>query len=64
MYINRILLLSLLLLNYYYIYYLLLLDHIAQIIELLGRFPRYLALSGKYSSEIFNRQGNYYNTLI
>eukprot|EP00833_Pecoramyces_ruminatium_P010993 jgi/Orpsp1_1/1185025/evm.model.c7180000092018.1 len=36
-------------------------DHIAQIIELLGRFPRYLALSGKYSSEIFNRQGELRN---
>ena len=25
--------------------------------ELLGGFPRHLALSGKYSSEIFNRKG-------
>ncbi|KAJ3334092.1 serine/threonine protein kinase, CMGC group [Gonapodya sp. JEL0774] len=32
-------------------------DHIAQIIELLGHFPRHLALSGKYSNEIFNRRG-------
>ncbi|KAJ3039254.1 serine/threonine protein kinase, CMGC group [Rhizophlyctis rosea] len=32
-------------------------DHIAQIIELLGNFPKNLALSGKYSGEIFNRKG-------
>ncbi|KAI8825794.1 kinase-like domain-containing protein [Fimicolochytrium jonesii] len=32
-------------------------DHIAQIIELLGEFPKSLALSGKYSSELFNRKG-------
>ncbi|KXS15877.1 kinase-like protein, partial [Gonapodya prolifera JEL478] len=32
-------------------------DHIAQIIELLGHFPKHLALSGKYSNEIFNRRG-------
>ncbi|KAI9105569.1 Serine/threonine-protein kinase 23 [Phlyctochytrium arcticum] len=32
-------------------------DHVAQIIELLGDFPRSLALSGKYSSELFNRKG-------
>ena len=32
-------------------------DHLAQIIELLGNFPRHLALSGKYSSEFFNRKG-------
>ncbi|KAJ3066781.1 serine/threonine protein kinase, CMGC group, partial [Quaeritorhiza haematococci] len=32
-------------------------DHVAQIIELLGHFPKHLALSGKYSSEIFNRKG-------
>ncbi|RKO92798.1 kinase-like domain-containing protein, partial [Blyttiomyces helicus] len=31
-------------------------DHIAQIIELLGNFPKQLALSGKYSSAIFNRK--------
>ena len=33
-------------------------DHIAQIIELMGEFPRYIAFSGKYSSEFFNRKGN------
>ncbi|RHZ69355.1 hypothetical protein Glove_284g109 [Diversispora epigaea] len=32
-------------------------DHIAQIMELLGLFPKHLALSGKYSSDIFNRKG-------
>ncbi|KAJ3094608.1 serine/threonine protein kinase, CMGC group [Phlyctochytrium planicorne] len=32
-------------------------DHVAQIIELLGQFPKHVALSGKYSSEIFNRRG-------
>lgn len=33
-------------------------DHIAQIYELVGSFPRKVALSGKYSSEIFTRRGN------
>ncbi|CAG8470097.1 6289_t:CDS:2 [Ambispora leptoticha] len=32
-------------------------DHIAQIVELLGPFPKHLALAGKYSNEIFNRKG-------
>ncbi|KAJ3212749.1 serine/threonine protein kinase, CMGC group [Entophlyctis luteolus] len=32
-------------------------DHIAQISELLGGFPKSVALSGKYSNEIFNRRG-------
>ncbi|KAJ3284380.1 serine/threonine protein kinase, CMGC group, partial [Borealophlyctis nickersoniae] len=32
-------------------------DHIAQIVELLGDFPSHIALSGKWSSEIFNRKG-------
>jgi len=32
-------------------------DHIAQITELLGNFSKHLALSGKYSNEIFNRKG-------
>ncbi|KAI8851368.1 kinase-like domain-containing protein [Chytridium lagenaria] len=32
-------------------------DHMAQIIELLGHFPKNVALSGKYSAEIFNRRG-------
>lgn len=31
-------------------------DHIAQIMELLGKFPRFLASSGKYSHEIFNKK--------
>ncbi|KAG4304833.1 hypothetical protein PORY_001886 [Pneumocystis oryctolagi] len=31
-------------------------DHIAQIIELLGKFPRFLASSGKYSHQIFNKK--------
>ncbi|KAK3814294.1 MAG: serine/threonine protein kinase, CMGC family [Benniella sp.] len=32
-------------------------DHIAQVIELMGLFPKKLALSGKYSQELFNRKG-------
>ncbi|KAG0238758.1 serine/threonine protein kinase, CMGC group [Actinomortierella wolfii] len=32
-------------------------DHIAQIIELMGNFPKRLALSGKFSHELFNRKG-------
>ncbi|KAI0072575.1 kinase-like protein [Panus rudis PR-1116 ss-1] len=32
-------------------------DHIAQIIELMGEFPKHLAFSGKYSSDFFNRKG-------
>ncbi|KAI6128045.1 kinase-like protein [Pisolithus thermaeus] len=31
-------------------------DHIAQIMELMGEFPRSVALSGKYSLEFFNRK--------
>jgi serine/threonine-protein kinase SRPK3 len=29
----------------------------AQVIELMGNFPKKLALSGKYSQELFNRKG-------
>ncbi|KAI9893758.1 MAG: serine/threonine protein kinase, CMGC group [Vezdaea aestivalis] len=36
-------------------------DHIAQIIELLGMFPKSLCLSGKWSQEIFNRKGELRN---
>ena len=36
-------------------------DHIAQIIELLGNFPKALAVSGKWSQEIFNRKGELRN---
>ena len=32
-------------------------DHIAQIIELIGEFPKSIAFSGKYSGEFFNRKG-------
>jgi len=32
-------------------------DHIAQIMELVGEFPKAIAFSGKYSSEFFNRKG-------
>ncbi|KAH9819219.1 kinase-like domain-containing protein [Melampsora americana] len=32
-------------------------DHIAQIIELVGPFPKHIALSGSFSSAIFNRKG-------
>ncbi|KAI5782770.1 kinase-like domain-containing protein [Geopyxis carbonaria] len=36
-------------------------DHIAQIMELLGNFPRHLCMSGKWSLEIFNRKGELRN---
>ena len=36
-------------------------DHIAQIIELLGPFPRQLSVAGKWSQEIFNRKGELRN---
>lgn len=36
-------------------------DHIAQIIELLGPFPRSLYLAGKWSQEIFSRKGELRN---
>lgn len=36
-------------------------DHIAQIIELLGPFPKSLCLTGKWSQEIFNRKGELRN---
>ena len=36
-------------------------DHIAQIVELVGNFPKSIALSGKYSIEIFNRKGELRN---
>ena len=32
-------------------------DHVAQVIELLGDFPKNLAFAGKYSADIFNRKG-------
>nr|XP_002741614.1 PREDICTED: SRSF protein kinase 2-like [Saccoglossus kowalevskii] len=32
-------------------------DHIAHVVELLGPIPRYIALSGKYSREFFNKRG-------
>lgn len=32
-------------------------DHIAQIIELVGKFSKQIALGGKYSSELFNKRG-------
>ncbi|KAF2006980.1 serine/threonine-protein kinase SRPK2 [Amniculicola lignicola CBS 123094] len=36
-------------------------DHIAQIIELLGPFPKSLCMQGKWSQEIFNRKGELRN---
>ncbi|KAK3715860.1 serine/threonine protein kinase, CMGC [Vermiconidia calcicola] len=36
-------------------------DHIAQIIELLGTFPKSLCIAGKWSQEIFNRKGELRN---
>ncbi|KAL4244514.1 Serine/Arginine-Rich Protein Kinase [Abortiporus biennis] len=32
-------------------------DHIAQIMELMGEFPKSIAFAGKYSSDFFNRKG-------
>ncbi|KAH7097119.1 kinase-like protein [Auriculariales sp. MPI-PUGE-AT-0066] len=32
-------------------------DHLAQIIELVGDFPKSLALAGRFSSQFFNRRG-------
>lgn len=32
-------------------------DHIAQIMELMGEIPRTISMTGKYSSEFFNRKG-------
>lgn len=40
-------------------------DHIALIIELLGKIPRKYAMLGKYSKEFFTKKGNgIYATLI
>ncbi|KAH9857394.1 kinase-like domain-containing protein [Lenzites betulinus] len=39
-------------------------DHIAQIIELMGEFPKSIAFSGKYSSDFFNRRGASFSHLI
>ncbi|KAI9215971.1 kinase-like domain-containing protein, partial [Blastocladiella britannica] len=36
-------------------------DHIAQIIELVGPFPRQLTLQGKYATELFTRKGELRN---
>merc|ERR1719494_1648819 len=33
-------------------------DHIALIVELMGRIPRHIALSGKYSKEYFTKKGD------
>ncbi|ORY05622.1 kinase-like protein [Basidiobolus meristosporus CBS 931.73] len=32
-------------------------DHLAQMMELIGNFPKHLVLGGKYSHEFFNRKG-------
>lgn len=32
-------------------------DHLAHVIELLGKIPRHIALSGKYSRDFFNKKG-------
>ena len=37
-------------------------DHIAQIIELIGEFPKSVAFSGKYSQEFFTRKGSYHTS--
>lgn len=36
-------------------------DHLAQMMELLGRMPKNMALSGKSSKEYFNSQGHLRN---
>lgn len=36
-------------------------DHVAQIVELLGPFPKQLCVNGKWSQEIFNRKGELRN---
>lgn len=33
-------------------------DHLAQMIELLGKIPKKIALAGKYSNECFNKKGD------
>ena len=33
------------------------LDHVALIMETLGRIPKHIALKGKYSKEFFTRKG-------
>lgn len=37
-------------------------DHIALIIELLGKVPRKLILAGKYSKEFFTKKGKHTHT--
>lgn len=32
-------------------------DHVAQMIELVGYFPKTFSLSGRFSGDIFNRRG-------
>lgn len=39
-------------------------DHIAQIMELMGEFPKSIAFSGKYSSDFFNRKGTYLDCIF
>lgn len=39
-------------------------DHIAQIMELMGEIPKSIALSGKYSSDFFNRKGAHHDYLV
>lgn len=38
-------------------------DHLALIQELLGKFPRRIALSGKYSSNYFNREVSHFTCI-
>ena len=39
-------------------------DHIAQIMELMGEFPKSIAFSGKYSSDFFNRKGTFLSLFV
>jgi serine/threonine-protein kinase SRPK3 len=39
-------------------------DHIAQIIELMGEFPKSVAFAGKYSGEFFNRKGEHILVIV
>ena len=35
-------------------------DHLAHVIELLGKIPKHIALSGKYSKEFFDKKGIFF----
>lgn len=37
-------------------------DHIAQVMELMGSFPKPVMFSGRYSRDFFNRKGDFFLT--